>query len=43
MWSHSPDALPYPVGGLCDPAAHPDGVVEHRREGQCPTDGAAPA
>lgn len=43
MWSHSPDALPDPVGGLCDPAAHSDGVVEHRREGQSPTGWAAPA
>lgn len=32
--AHSPDALPDPVGGLGYPAAHPDGVVENRRESQ---------
>lgn len=36
MRAHCPDALPYSVGGLRDPAAHSDGVVEHRREGQVP-------
>lgn len=34
--AHGPDALPDPVGGLGYPAAHSDGVVEHRREGQAP-------
>lgn len=34
MRAHSPDALPDPVGGLGYPAAHPDGVVENRRESQ---------
>lgn len=36
MRPHRPDALPDPVGGLRDPAAHADGVVEHGREGQVP-------
>lgn len=35
--AHGPDALADPVGGLGDPAAHPDGVVEHSREGQAPS------
>lgn len=37
VWAHGPDALPDPVGGLSYPAAHSDGVVEHRGEGQPPT------
>lgn len=43
MRAHGPDALPDPVGGLGYPAAHSDGVVEHRREGQAPLDGVARA
>lgn len=43
VWAHCPDALPDSVGGLCDLAAHSDGVVEHRREGQASINWAATA